>query len=297
MLLRSVDLNLIPILRELLKERNVSKAAINLGLSQSATSSALARLRTALDDPLLVQVGRRMELTERAKDLILPVEAASEALEAVWLRTHFDPATAQRRFVIATADYVAMILAPKLIAELRKTAPGVTLQFIDVAPRLVERLRHGEIDFAILPHSVTDVLDLDEVRTTFLFRDEFVAVAGKGRRKADHEDDPHITFRMTGNPKSTAADRETAGHEVELPTTFSFQQFSLLPLIALETDTVALVQKRLAEKMMEYLPLRIVPSSVPTTKLELRAMWSPVRHADPAHQWFLDMIKTIARED
>lgn len=305
MLLRSVDLNLIPVLRELLKERNVSKAAINLGLSQSATSSALARLRTALDDPLLVQVGRRMELTERAKDLILPVEAASEALEAVWLRTHFDPATAQRRFVIATADYVAMILAPKLIAELRKIAPGVTLQFIDVAPRLVERLRHGEIDFAILPHSVTEVLDIGEVRTSFLFRDEFVAVAGKDHRfvrneglsVTDHESEPHITFRLTANPKSTAADRETAGHETELPTTFSFQQFSLLPLIALETSTVALVQRRLAEKMMEYLPIKIVPSPVPTTKLELHAMWSPVRHADPAHRWFLDMVKTISRAD
>lgn len=308
MLLRSVDLNLIPVLRELLQERNVSKAAANLGLSQSATSAALARLRVALNDPLLVQVGRRMELTDRAKDLIVPVEMAREALEAVWVRKSFDPATTRRRFVIATADYVAMILGARLIAELRIKAPGVTVQFIDVTARLIERLRHGEIDFAILPRTVTETFDLEEIRTALLFRDEFVAVAGRNHRfaktsrsvklrAADYESEPHITFRIGSNPVASAVDREVAGHEAELATAFSFQQFSLLPLIALETDSVALVQRRLAEKMMQYLPLRIVPSPVPTTKLELHAMWSPVRHTDPAHQWFLDLLKTTARDD
>lgn len=304
MLLRSVDLNLIPVLRELLLERNVSKAAAKLSLSQSATSAALARLRAALADPLLVQVGRRMELTDRAKDLIVPVEMASEALEAVWARKSFDPATTRRRFVIATADYVAMILGPRLIAELREKAPGVTVQFMDASPRLLERLRHGEIDFAILPRTVTETFDLEEIRSTLLFRDEFVAVAGRNHRfakapksTADYASEPHIAFRISGNPVVSASEREVAGHKAELATTFFFQQFSLLPLVALETGTVALVQRRLAEKMMEYLPLKIVPSPVPTTKIELHAMWSPVRHTDTAHQWFLDVLKSVARGD
>src|SRR5262249_48767814 len=94
MLLRTVDLNLIPVLRELLRERKVSRAGANLGLSQSATSAALARLRDALGDPLLVRVGRRMELTERARELIVPVQMASEAAEAVWARREFDPKVA-----------------------------------------------------------------------------------------------------------------------------------------------------------------------------------------------------------
>ncbi|MBL6938241.1 MAG: LysR family transcriptional regulator [Alphaproteobacteria bacterium] len=299
MSLRSVDLNLIPVLRELLRERNVSKAGANLGLSQSATSAALARLRAALGDPLLVQVGRRMELTERAKELIGPVQLASEAAEAVWQRRDFDPTRATRRYVIATADYVSMILAPKLIRRLRTEAPGVTLQFIDITARTIERLRHGEIDFGILPRSVLDTVDASEIRSAPLFKDEFVAVVAQSaprRRSNAPAQEAFATFRLGLAPSESAAERLAAGYVDNLSTTYSFQQFSILPMMALEAGLTALVQRRLAEKMAKYLPLKIVPSQISTEKIELHVIWSVVKHDDQAHRWFLNMMKQESRD-
>lgn len=303
MSLRSVDLNLIPVLRELLRERNVSRAGANLGLSQSATSAALSRLRTALGDPLLVQVGRRMELTERAKELIVPVQVASEAAESVWVRRSFDPAIAKRRFVVATADYVSLIVAPKLITALHKEAPNITLQFVDITVRTIERLRHGEIDFGILPRSVLETVDVSEIRSAPLFNDEFVAVVGKNHRATKRsagrnpDKERYATFRLGLTPSESAAERIAAGYVGDLATTFSFQQFSLLPLMALEAGLTALVQRRLAEKMAKYLPIKIVSAPVPTEKIELHAIWSVVRNADLAHRWFLDLLKREARGD
>ncbi len=309
MLLRSVDLNLIPVLRELLRERNVSRAAVNLGLSQSATSAALARLRVALGDPLLVQIGRRMELTERAKELIVPVQIASEAAEAVWRRSAFAPKSASRIFVIAAADYVAMILGPRLIAHLREHAPNVTLQFVDFTRRTIERLRHGEIDLGIMPKDVLDTFDTTEIRSAFLFRDEFVAVSAKPRGRSRRTTagagtrqqkpaDAFATFKIGLSETESPVERSVAGHLDALGTTYLFQQFSVLPFIALEAGLTALVQKRLAEKLAEYLPIQIVPAPTRLAKLELRVLWSAARQQDQAHRWFLELLKeTAKRED
>ncbi|HUO93022.1 MAG TPA: LysR family transcriptional regulator [Rhizomicrobium sp.] len=298
MLLRSVDLNLIPVLRELLRERSVSRAAANLGLSQSATSAALSRLRTALGDPLLVQVGRRMELTDRAKALIVPVQIASESAEAVWTRREFDPKSAKRRFVIATADYVAIILAPGLISHLRRQAPGLTLQFVDPTRRMVERLRHGEIDFGILPKDVIAPLDTTEIRTAFLLKDEFVAVAAKPRRRqARRREDAFATFRIDLHETPSPAERLIAGHRDPIPVSYDFQQFSVLPFVALEAGLTALVQKRLARKLGRYLPIEIVPPPGPMAQIELQVLWSVARQEDQAHRWFLDLLKRTARAE
>jgi DNA-binding transcriptional LysR family regulator len=298
MLLRSVDLNLIPVLRELLREKNVSRAAANLGLSQSATSAALARLRATLRDPLLVQVGRRMELTERAKELVAPVQIAAEAAEALWQRRGFDPATATREFVVATADYAAMILAPRLIAHLREHAPGITLQFIDINARSIERIRHGDIDIGMLPRSVLEQLGSGELRSALLFRDEFVAVAAKGaRRAAAKNGEAFATFKVGIVDSESAAERWVAGHRDVLKTIYSFQQFSMLPFMAVEAGVTALVQRRLAERLAKYLPIRIVPSPIPATKIELHAIWSAARQQDQAHRWLLDLLRTIAKAE
>ncbi len=108
MLLHGIDTNLIVALRALLAERNVTRAAKNVGLSQSSMSHALARLRAHFGDPLLVQVGRSMVLTERAKSLVGPVETAVSQLERVVLRGEpFDPARSKRTFRIMTKDNLA----------------------------------------------------------------------------------------------------------------------------------------------------------------------------------------------
>ena len=295
--LRGVDLNLLPVLHALLTHRNVSRAARDLGMSQSAVSAALARLRRSLGDEILVQVGRRMEATDRARDLVERVEAAVVAAEAVWHPTSFDPGKAVQRFVIATADYVSVLLGPAVIRRMAMAAPGCTVQFVDSTRKLLDLLRAGEVDFAIIPRFAIETLSLDEMPSVLLFRDRFVAVAAADTpANVDPFAAPHVTFRMGFDPYAPAVARVIAGHDGDLPLAHHFQQFSVLPLVALESGTTALVQWRLAVRMMRHLPLRIVPSPVPTETIEIRAVWSAVHHADPAHRWFLDLLRAVVAE-
>src|SRR4051812_17824181 len=125
----AVNLNLLPVLDALLAERSVSRAGARLGLSQPAVSNALAQLRALLGDPLLVRKAGGMAPTERALALAGPLGAALLALEqGLEPPAAFDPATAARDFTIATNDFVAFVMLPRLLARLQHEAPHVHLQ-------------------------------------------------------------------------------------------------------------------------------------------------------------------------
>ena len=129
--LSSLDLNLLVALDALLMEANVSRAALRIGLSQPATSHALQRLRTMLDDPLLVRVGARMELTPRAQSLRAPLAQTLDQVRELLTTQNFDPARSQRRFRLMMPDIIAELFLPLLATRVGERAPGVRL---DVVP-------------------------------------------------------------------------------------------------------------------------------------------------------------------
>lgn len=129
------DLNLLRVLDVLLRERNVSRAAEQLALSQPAVSNALNRLRETLDDPLLVRVGRQMQPTPRALALEAPLRQALQQI--AWQLSDgrdFDPARAEQRFEIAVTDYVEQLLMPELLARLAEQAPGLAVRVRHLTP-------------------------------------------------------------------------------------------------------------------------------------------------------------------
>ncbi len=129
--LASLDLNLLVALDALVSEAHVGRAATRIGLSQPATSHALRRLRELMDDPLLVRVGARMELTPRAEALRAPLAQALDQVRGLFVADGFDPATSTRRFAVLMADHVVDLVVPPLIQRIGARAPGVRL---DVAP-------------------------------------------------------------------------------------------------------------------------------------------------------------------
>ncbi|WP_313110729.1 LysR family transcriptional regulator, partial [Stutzerimonas nitrititolerans] len=145
------DLNLLRVLDALLRERNVSRAAQRLSLSQPAVSNALNRLRELLDDPLLVRVGRAMQPTPRALSLEAPIRDALQQIEhTLNAGDFFDPATSRQRFAIAVTDYVELICMPPLMAHLARVAPGIQLAIEHLSPTLpIEALDNGELDLAL----------------------------------------------------------------------------------------------------------------------------------------------------
>src|SRR3954451_12820242 len=151
--LNAIDMNLLLALEALLEERNVTRAAARVGLSQPAMSAALARLRAVFGDPLLVRVGGGMSPTHRARQLAGPLADAMARLRvAIDDAPAFDPHGSSRTFHIATSDYGESIVLPPIAQSLLQQAPAVSLRltrtgFLFHPPQ--EALDSGELDFAL----------------------------------------------------------------------------------------------------------------------------------------------------
>jgi DNA-binding transcriptional LysR family regulator len=147
--LSGLDLNLLPALEALLRRRNVTEAAHDVGLSQPAMSRALARLRDVLGDPLLIRApGGGYALTPRGEALSAQLIATLDHVKAVFREPSFDPAKAERTIRIAGIDTHTILLAPPLMARLAQEAPGIDLRFENYSPNLIQRMELGEIDLA-----------------------------------------------------------------------------------------------------------------------------------------------------
>ena len=129
--LTSLDLNLLVALDALLREANVSRAAMRIGLSQPAASHALQRLRDLIGDPLLVRNGARMELTPRALALRVPLAQALDQVKALFVPDAFDPARSERQFRLMMPDLAVELLMPRFMEKITRAAPNVR---IDVVP-------------------------------------------------------------------------------------------------------------------------------------------------------------------
>jgi DNA-binding transcriptional LysR family regulator len=305
--LRSINQNLLPVLRELLRAKNLSRAAESLHMSQPAISAALNHLRDSLGDPLLVRVGRHMQLTPRAQQLLPSVERACEAMSQVWQSLDFDPARSQRRFVIATVDHGALLLAPPLLARLDHEAPGVGLQFIQFATAQAQRQRIGDIDLLFVSREAIAHLDQPDLHVLPLHTERLVAVAGPRHfasnsgvvRDVNSTQRPNVLFYpglgllegFYGNldPSGLAED---VGQCMLRPA-LRVEQFSVLPLLAALTDRVAVIPSSLVERMRPFVELEVIDANLPLPPLEVCLAWSPIHDADPAHRWLRQRIQEI----
>lgn len=158
--LAALDLNLVVAFDALARERSVTRAAERMGLTQSAMSHALGRLRVLLDDPLLVRGRGGMMLTPRAESLVVPLRGGLVAIgRALGQPTEFDPKTARRAFTIASPDLFDILAIPLLLQRMRDEAPYIDLAVTPIdGRRLSDQLETGEVDVAIVPQ-------VDEVRT------------------------------------------------------------------------------------------------------------------------------------
>jgi DNA-binding transcriptional LysR family regulator len=128
--LTALDLNLLVALDALLREANVSRAAMRIGLSQPAASHALARLRDVLGDPLLVRVGARMELTPRAQALRGPLAQALDQVRGLFIPDDFDAASSERQFRLMMPDLAVELLVPPLMEKIARLAPNIRLDIV-----------------------------------------------------------------------------------------------------------------------------------------------------------------------
>lgn len=295
---KKLDLNLLVALDVLLTERNVSRAAEKLFMSQSATSGALARLREYFGDDLLVQVGRKMVLTPRAQALAAKVRAVLMQIEGTIIQPPgFDPATVERTIRIAASDYVVVAGLDRALRAIRQKAPGLTIILEPPRGEPSALLVQGEIDLLAMP----EVYLAEDHPSVEYFTDEYVVIAcqsntlyGDTITREEFFEARHVGLRLSSHtPGYEAWFVKNAGAERKMSAVAG--SFMAVPLLVVGTSSIALLQGRMARAFARYLPLRVLPCPIDIPPLVEHLQWHLFSENDACLIWVRDQI-LAARE-
>ena len=285
---RSIDLNLLAALDVLLAERNVTRAARRLNLSQPALSAQLARLRALFGDQLLLPAQRGMIPTQRALELQEPLHRALDGLRGVVATgSSFDPAAAELTVSIVASDYVQYAALMPLAFALAREAPGLRLAFrtIDVS-NLVTLMERGEVDLAVMTPETAP----GELRMRGLFKERYVAIVRRDNPLVGPSLDldtfcalDHVIVSPRGGGFAGPTDAALAAHGRARRVVLSAPGFLIVPEIIARSDMVALVPERIARDRTDR--LRILPPPVPVPGFGMGMVWHDRTTDHPAQQW------------
>jgi DNA-binding transcriptional LysR family regulator len=295
MAIRTKNLNLIPILQALLKEGSVATAASQMGLSQPAMSGALARLRDLLNDPLLVRVGRRMQLTPRALRMRKQLDEMCAQIDSFFQPERFDPATASENFVIAAPDYIALLLSDVLIDRLRAEAPGVRLKFVDVPDDLPNWMEQSIIDLAVCGAFVP----WPALRREHLFWNRMVVAVAPNhpllkRKKVtsqDLQEFPSLDYDTSFASLTRGTNFITGIPSLDCRSQIVTSQFSDAVLLAVKPNIVARAPASLVERLAEFMPVVAIELADEVTRVDETMYWAPVNDAAKEHVWLRTLIR------
>ena len=293
--IRTIDLNLLPVLDALLRHRSVTLAARELDMSQSALSAALARLRKLLDDELFVRTGRGLRTTARADALAEPVAAILAQLRDQVLRPAvFDPGSAQRNFQLLLSDVGAYVLLPRIVRAVRALAPGVSLTLhplggTDIAAELTD----GRIDLAIGHYPALP----DSLFQRRLFDRHFVGLVRRGHPAAQGQRlslrrfaaTPQLVVRLTSGIQAHIDDA-LAREGLTRPDTLELPSYLMVPPLLEATDHLAVVPGQLADAFIAdgRLAALDLPLSLPNSTIRMH--WHRRFHEDPGNAWLRGVV-------
>jgi LysR family transcriptional regulator, nod-box dependent transcriptional activator len=295
--LQNFDLNLLVALDALLSERSVTNAGRRVHLSQSAMSGALARLRQAFDDELLVAGRGGMTLTPVAEKLVEPVAAILRQVhDTLSTAIQFDPSSSSRLFTIAASDYAVMVFLADFLREMSREAPQVRITIVPMREGM-EQLDNPTVDLLILPKAHVTATRAFEP----LFTDVFTAIVARDHSRVgtavtmdDYRTFGHVTVSFADDrPLSldliSAAD---AGLQRRVEVVAS--SYLSLPALVVGTERIATIQRRLALRLAAVHPIKVVPLPVEFPPLEEVMLWHPRFERDPGHVWFRNGLKRAA---
>jgi DNA-binding transcriptional LysR family regulator len=307
-----IDFNLLRVFELLYEEGNVTRAAARLCLTQSAVSHALARLRIVLEDPLFVRIPSGLQPTERAHQLAPRLRVALAEIRSMVAAPVFDPATTSRRFTISAGSYFSTLIV-RLITLARRSAPGVSIQIVNIGANLTQALDQQEIDLVLGGFDRIPA----RFRSEWLFQDELAWVIGPhhppSEQPSDHE--AFLTWPLVGivsTPLGERSRERLTRDDILLHAILDVSDVAASPAsarrgppslmvcdaptamaITAVTDMVALVPRRYAETCANSGQIRIV--DLPRNRAEtvdLSMLWHSRVHDDPGSQW----LRSIMRE-
>ncbi|GAA5162239.1 LysR family transcriptional regulator [Amycolatopsis dongchuanensis] len=297
--LSRLDLNLLVALDALLQHRSVSRAAEQLGLSQPAVSAQLAKLRRHFDDELLARTGNQYRLTPLASRLRDRVQLALSGIERVFTTgSEFDPAASTREFRLLVSDYFVAVLGPAVAALLAEEAPDTRLRLIPHTPQLIDEAVQvlTGFDLLLMPHGF-----LTDLRCQDLYRDEWVCLVS-----ADADVGEALTMTQLaampwvatyhGPTASSHAARQLRLTGIEPDVRVVTETFLTVPGLIAGSDRVALLQRRLADRIPPELGVRALPCPFPAGPLVEAMWWHPMYDDDPEHRYLRDVLARAAEK-
>ena len=305
-----IDLNLLVFLDALLRERNVTRAADQLGITQPAMSNGLRRLRTLFEDPLLVRTSDGMTPTNRALELQPLIRHVLVDIEqAVRPQTPFEPVGSQRVFRIMASDYAESTLIPALLRQLRHDAPHITLDMLTPSDVSFQDVERGRVDMAInrfddIPQSFHQSTVWQDGFSCLLSRNNLI------RRKFTLENylnARHIWVSKTGmgvgvgvNPEDVQrlgwVDDALSKLGRKRQITVFTRHYHVAMQLSRQNDLIATLPTRAALLMSEDPELVILPPPFAIPAIELKMAWSPLLQQDAGHRWLRRLIIELARQ-
>ena len=296
--LRAINLNLLPILRELLRFQKVSQAAVALNMSQSAVSDALSRLRHIFQDELLIPSGRAFTLSEKAKEIEPAILGALAQLETIVNAGLFDPSRASGKVQISAADTIVITLGTRLVKKVRAIAPNVSIQFHGSHESNIQELATGLVDFSLV-YGYRPPRVVAPLRSTQLYDDRLVVLAGDRFEQADGRlERPYVDQLGQSAVDESANDDEIipdeafvqhdAGTELRK---ILMPSLRLLPVIAQSKNTLSLIPQRFAQRLQRSAQFTTIDCDLPN--IFAFVLWNEARANDALHRWVLSAIKEL----
>ncbi len=294
------DLNLLPIFVTLMEERNVTRAAERLGITQPALSNALARLRLTLKDPLFIRARYGIEPTPLARDLAPVIAAALGQLDDVVLgQQAFVPEKAERLVTVATNSYVEFGLIPAVVARLGAVAPGIKLRVVPYGSDLAEtgvisgttEMVFGRIvgapDNLVVQHLMDDGL-------ACVVRADHPAVGDKLTR-AQYERMKHVNVMPPGRLRAglyQKLEKEGIKREVVVSVT----HFLAVPELIAVTDYCTMLPRLICRHLARDPRLKVLKPPVDLGTFPIEMAWHVRYRNDPAHRWLRGLIAEVAKQ-
>ncbi len=299
--LRMANLDLLPVLHELLRTKSVTRTAQSFNMTQPAISRALRHLRAVFDDQLLVPNGRAALLTERAEALVAPLQRTLADLDLMLTPSRpFDPATETAHIVISTADYVTQLLAPILTEICAREAPHVVLDFTFVDIGNVEDL--AKVDFMIGPRARGQALG-KRLGALPLWRDEMVCIASHANEALPARLTPaqfqalrYVAFRRGPHTPPDVHTQLQPTSPLEVAPICTVHNFLVLGAVVARSNSIALVPRKVARELARSERLRVIEIAYPRKHLFIDAYWSLATNGRRGRAWIQDLLVRAAKQ-
>ena len=307
---RRIDLNLLEYFDVLMRERNVTRAASHLGLSQPAMSNSLRRLRLLFADPLLVRTHQGMIPTERANELQPVIRNVLATVDkTVQPQTAFNAATAKRVFRIMASDYAESTLFPNILRRLREQAPGISLDIMTPSDVDFHDVEQGKV--------VMVINRFDSIPQSFhqmtIWRDHFACLFSVDNPIRDdfnletYLQAKHVWVSKTGmgagvgiNPDDVQrlgwVDSALGRLQRKRHITVFTRHYQAAMLMAEQNDLIVTIPARAANLQTHNPRVVIIAPPFDIPLIDLKVAWSPLLQHNLAHQWMRRLIKTVAQQ-